>query len=98
LPKTLEVLLLSALEHLLRRLRTKDSLKGRWRNPVEEQNDDKPPKRIVEELFKRYQKRGYDGPVDAPWIVERASLGDILNACPQRFVPFVADLRRDTSS
>jgi hypothetical protein len=94
----LEVLLLSALDPLRRRLRTKDSLKGRWRNPVEEQDDDKPPKRIIEELFKRYQKRGYDGPVDAPWILERASLGDILNACPQRFAPFVAELRRVTSS
>jgi hypothetical protein len=93
----LEVLLLSALNSLRKRLRTNDFLKGRWRNPAENQDDDKPPKRIVEDLFKQYQKRDYVGPVDAPWILERASLDDILGECPQHFAPFVAELRRVTS-
>ena len=94
----LEVLLLAAPDSLRKRLRTSDSLKGRWRNPVENQNDNKPPKRIVEELFWRYQKRNYDGPTDAPWILERAALDDVLAACPQCFAPFVEELRRAISS
>jgi hypothetical protein len=90
----LEVLLLAAPDILRRRLGTNDALRGWWRNPVEDQNDDRPPKRIVEALFERYRKKpSYTDTTDATWILERASLEGITAACPQRFAPFVAELR-----
>lgn len=52
----LEALVLAAPDKLRERLKTKDALKGRWRTPVEDQNDARPPKRIVEELFRQYPK------------------------------------------
>jgi hypothetical protein len=62
---------------------------------VEEQNDEHPPKSVVEGLFRRYRpKPGYVDTIDAPWILERAELSAIEKACPQCFAPFVADLRR----
>ena len=90
----LEALLLAVPDTLRERLGTKDALKGRWRLPVEDQNGDKPPKRIVEELFSQYRKRaGYSEATDAPWILERASLDTVLSGCKQRFVPFVTELK-----
>lgn len=90
----LEALLLATPERLRERLRTDDALRNAWRQPVEDQDDDQPPKRIVEELFKKYRKKpGYQDTVDAPWILERADLSAVERACPQRFAPFVADLR-----
>ena len=46
----LEMLLLAAREELRAYLRTSDQL-GNWRNPVEDQNQEQPPKRLVEDLF-----------------------------------------------
>jgi hypothetical protein len=90
----LEGLLLAAPDVLRQRLKTTDALRDRWRLPVEDQNDDKPPKRIVEELFKKYRKKpGYVDTSDAVWIMERASLNGIESACPQRFAPFVREIR-----
>jgi Domain of unknown function (DUF4276) len=90
----LEGLLLAALDELRQRLKTKDSLHGRFRAPVEDQNDDKPPKYVVAELFRKYRRKpDYIDTVDAVWILERASLPAIEAACPQRFAPFVRELR-----
>lgn len=90
----LEALLLAAPDQLRERLGTNDALKKAWRKPVEDQNDDRPPKRVVEDLFKKYRRKpGYQDTVDAPRILERASLALIESACPQQFAPFVADLR-----
>jgi len=47
----LEMLLLAAQGQLRSYLGTPDRL-GNWRNPVEDQNQNHPPKRIVEELFR----------------------------------------------
>ena len=89
----LEVLLLACPEQLRQRLGTDHAL-GHWRSPVEDQNDQQPPKRVVEALFKKYRpKPGYVETLDAPWILERASLDAILTRCPQRLAPFVAELR-----
>jgi hypothetical protein len=90
----LEALLLAAPERLRERLGTRDRLTGAWRLPVEDQNDDKPPKRIVEDLFRRYRRKGnYVDTIDGPWILGNADLAAIEDACPQRFAPFVRDLR-----
>ena len=90
----LEALLLACPGQLRRRLGTDHSLENRWRKPVEEQDDERPPKQIVERLFRRYRgKPGYVDTSDAPWILERADLPAVEKACPQCFAPFVADLR-----
>lgn len=90
----LEALLLAAPDELRQRLRTRDQLKNAWRKPVEDQNDHRPPKRLVEDLFKKYRKKpGYVETSDAPWILGRADLASIEAACPQRFRPFVQELR-----
>jgi hypothetical protein len=90
----LEVLLLAAPDELRQRLGTKEALRGQWRNPVEDQNDQKPPKRVIEALFEKYQGRKYIDTTDASWILGRASLDTVTAACPQRFTPFVAELRQ----
>ena len=51
----LEVLLLAATSQLQSRLKMSNRPSG-WRRPPEEQNQDKPPKRIVENLFRRHLK------------------------------------------
>ncbi len=89
----LEALILAAPDQLRERLGTKDALRRAWRKPVEDQNDDNPPKRVVEGLFKKHRKRRYRDTVDAPWILERANLPGIERACRQQFAPFVARLR-----
>lgn len=90
----LEVLLLAAPDALRQRLKTKDALRGRWRTPIEDQNDRAPPKRVIEALFEKYQRRKYVDTTDAPWILARASLDAVVKACPQQFAPFVAELRK----
>jgi len=90
----LEALLLAATDQLRQRLKTDDLLKNAWRKPVEDQNDDRPPKRVVEDLFRKYRKKpDYIDTVDAPWILQRATLAAVERTCSQRFAPFVADLR-----
>ncbi len=83
----LEALVLAARESLRQRLGLA-SLASSWRIPVEEQNHDHPPKKIVEELFQKHGQR-YRGTVDAPIILSMASYQEIANACPQCFKPFV---------
>lgn len=89
----LEVLLLAAPDALRMRLGTRDSLKGRWRSVVEEQNDEKPPKRVVEALFNQYRRKKYVDTDDAPWILSKAVLAEVIKGCHQQFAPFVHELR-----
>ncbi len=67
-----EMLLLAAREELRAVLETKDQL-GNWRQPVEEQDFEWPPKRIVEDLFrtKTKRKRSYRDTTDAPLVLRR---------------------------
>jgi hypothetical protein len=90
----LEALVLAAPDELRRRLGTEHKLRGRWRARVEDQDDDKPPKYVVAELFRHYRRKpDYIDTIDAVWILERASLQAIEAACPERFEPFVRELR-----
>lgn len=90
----LETLLLAAPDELRRRLGTSDQVKKAWRKPIEDQDDNRPPKRVVEDLFKKYRKKpGYIDTADAPWILGRADLESIETACPQQFRPFAQVLR-----
>ena len=88
----LEALLLAAPEELRKRLKTRDAFRDHWRIPVEDQNDTKPPKRIVEDLVRRYLKRKYQDTDDAVVVLKQASLQAVEKACPQ-FAKFVRELR-----
>lgn len=83
----LEALLLAAPRQLGARLGNA-GLKETWRRPVEDQNHAKPPKAVVQELFRKH-KKSYDQTVDAPLILASADLSAITQACPQCFKPFV---------
>lgn len=90
----LEGLILAAPDALKQRLGTTDGLSSHWRKPVEDQDDDRPPKRVVEALFDKYRRKPkYTDTIDAPWILKRAPLETVIAACPQRFAPFVAELK-----
>jgi phenylpyruvate tautomerase PptA (4-oxalocrotonate tautomerase family) len=88
----LEALLLAAEAVLANRLGSRD-LKRTWQTPVEDQNHDNPPKRVVEELFREHGKR-YVGTADAPVILAAANYQDIAERCPQCFAPFIEFLEK----
>ena len=89
-----EALVLATPTVLRDRLRTQDKIEGQWRKPVETQNGDQPPKRVVEALFTRYGKKTkYRDTVDLPWLLERADLSLLEQACSQEFAPFSRFLR-----
>lgn len=71
-----EMLLLAAKQELRDALGTAEAL-GSWRVPVEDQNLDRPPKRVVEELFrtKSARRRSYLDTKDAPAVLRR--VGDL---------------------
>jgi len=83
----LEALLLAAQRELAHRLGVK-SIAVTWRIPVEDQNQENPPKRIVESLFTERGKR-YRDTVDAPIILGACQYQEIADRCPQCFRPFV---------
>jgi Domain of unknown function (DUF4276) len=83
----LEALVLAAEEALMSRLGLK-KLDIIWKKPVEEQNHNRPPKFVVEDLFKNNGDR-YEETVDTPLILSASSYSEIMNRCPQCFKPFV---------
>jgi hypothetical protein len=86
----LEVLLLASEKNLMERLEvTKFSRK--WVKPVEDQNHQRPPKRIVEALFQDCGKK-YKDTIDAPWILEHSDYNHLRDICYQNFKPFLNDL------
>lgn len=70
----LEMLLLAAQDKLRRHLGTSEHL-GSWRKPVEDQDQNQPPKHIVEQLFrtKSVGKRSYRQTKDAHAILSKVS-------------------------
>ena len=85
-----ETLILASEEALLARIE-KPHFSQSWKKPVENQNHDKPPKRIVESLFSNSGMK-YKDTADAPWILKRSNYRDLIEKCPQNFKPFVEDL------
>lgn len=83
----LEALILAA-EKELKAYLGAAKLTKTWRVPVEDQDHDQPPKRIVENLFESHDKL-YKGTVDAPAVLGRADYEEIAAKCPQCFKPFV---------
>ena len=83
----LEALLLAVPDRLAGRLGVnQDSFQGKWKEPVEDQNHDDPPKKVVERLFKDHKKK-YHPIVDAPAILDGVSPSDLSESCPQCFKP-----------
>ena len=91
----LEMLLLAAQRELCLFLGTPDRL-GKWRSPVEDQNQQRPPKRIVEELFRTKSKtrRAYRDTKDASAILRNVTdiRTIIYDASNQIKCPFFKDL------
>ena len=77
----LEVLLLAATSQLQFRLKMRNKPSG-WRRPPEDQNQNQPPKRIVEDLFRRHLKRAYREIVDSTAILRNADLREVAEQCP----------------
>ncbi|MBN2315129.1 MAG: DUF4276 family protein [Sedimentisphaerales bacterium] len=88
----LEALILASEKVLLDRLE-KTQFSRQWIKPVENQNHNKPPKRIVETLFHDSGMK-YKETADVPWILERSNYQDLTEKCPHNFKPFVVDLLR----
>jgi hypothetical protein len=64
------------------------SLAVTWTIPVEDQNHDRPPSKIVEQLF-RDSGKGYNKTVDAKLILRNTSYQEIADKCTECFKPFV---------
>lgn len=86
----LEALILASEEALLAKVKRDRFSQARIR-PVENQDHDNLPKRIVEALF-RDSGLKYKDTADVPWILKRSSHRDLIERCPQNFKPFVEDL------
>lgn len=87
----LEALILACPEQLRDHLGAKH-LEVTWRIPVEDQDHDHPPKRVVDDLFAKCGQN-YRGTLDAPGILAGSDYNDIASKCPQCFRPFVEFLR-----
>jgi hypothetical protein len=83
----LESLILASKESLEKRLGV-TSLKIEWRLPVEDQNHENPPKKIVEKLFKLQNMR-YTETIDAPIILGSSHYQELTKSCRQCFKPFI---------
>ncbi len=88
----LEALLLAAEEALRRHLGT-TPISVEWAHSVEDQNHDRPPAMVVQEIFEANGDR-YVKAEDAPEVLERADADVIAERCPQQFGPFVEFLDR----
>ncbi len=64
------------------------SLAVTWTIPVENQNHDRPPSKIVEQLFRDSGKK-YNKTVDPQLILRNTSYQEIAEKCTQCFKPFV---------
>lgn len=86
----MEALILAAESGLRRKLGVADltDLKVTWTRPVEDQNHDRPPSEIVEQLFREYGQK-YNKKVDPQLILWGTSYQEIADKCPQCFKPFV---------
>lgn len=83
----LEALILAAFEELKAHLGAPSLARG-WSGPVEDVDHDRPPKRVVEQLFQEHGQR-YKDTVDAPAILGMSRYEVIAGQCPQCFRPFL---------
>ncbi len=74
----LEMLLLAAEQPLKERLRLESRQLGNFSQKPEDQNQSQPPKKIVDTLFRRGLKRAYRETKDAPAILSKSTLEQIV--------------------
>ena len=74
----LEMLLLAADQQLKARLLLGSRQLGSLTGQPEDQNQDRPPKIVVSELFQRELKQGYRETKDAPAILRKAKLREVV--------------------
>ncbi len=86
----LEALVLASEDILMKRLGT-EKFSRAWTIPVENQNHNQPPKRIVEALFSDIGMK-YKDTADVPWILERSDCNDLKRKCAQNFGLFLNNL------
>jgi hypothetical protein len=89
----LEVLLLACPRQLFGYLRAPVPNRPPWVQPVEDQNDQVPPKEVVDKLFVQHKKTRYNDVLHAPEILKKASLADLERECSQCFKPLLDTLR-----
>ena len=73
----LEMLFLTVPRHLQTSLRMKNAPKG-WRLPPEDQNQNNPPKNIVEKLFRIHRKQSYLEAKDGHAILRNVDISEVL--------------------
>ena len=83
----MEALILAAESGLRGKLGVTD-LEVTWTIPVEDQNHDRPPSEIVEQLFRDSGKK-YNKTVDPQLILRNTSYQEIADKCTECFKPFV---------
>ncbi len=83
----LEALVLAVQDALALRLNA-NKLDITWIIPVEDQNHNHPPKKILAALFEQHHQV-YVETIDSPLILGLANYQQIADACPQCFKPFV---------
>jgi hypothetical protein len=66
------MLLLAAVDQLRDHLDIQEQL-GNWRKPVEDQNQDTPPKRLVEQLYMQKRGRAYRDTKDVVAVLSRVT-------------------------
>lgn len=86
----MEVLLLAS-ENALLQFLAKATFSRKWKKPVEDQDHGRPPKRVIEELFKDSNKK-YRDTKHAPRILENSDYKELAKTCSQNFKPFMNDL------
>jgi len=72
----LEMLLLASEAELRKRLKT--SQRKKWGKYPENQNQENPPKKVVRNLFQQHLNREYRETVDAPAVLRKANLREVV--------------------
>lgn len=91
-----EVLLLACPDRLRRHLGTNADITKRYRKNPEEQDFDRYPSKVVDELFHHFKRTRYRKPYDAQRVLAGATEDDLRAICARcpRFSEFVAALQR----
>lgn len=89
----LECLLLASPAGLKRVLKTTDKVENGWTKKVESQDHDRPPKRVVTELFLKHRQEAYRDTIDARNVLRDVSVEQLQATCPVGFGTLAKDLR-----
>ncbi len=88
----LECLLLASPDGLKKVLKTTDKIEKGWTKKVESQDHDRPPKRVVMDLFLKHRQEAYRDTIDARNVLSEVSVEQLQAKCPVGFGAFAKDL------